>query len=304
VAAGLGGCRVSELRADELDGAVSVSVDGLELARYVVASDDPQGESPRPYLHPVRTRRGEVVTLVRPHDHVWHKGLSFALPVVDDENFWGGATYVRDRGYVDLANNGAQRPRGAVDVRHDGGEVQIAHELAWITQSGHEWFRERRLLRFALLTDDAWGLVFDTRLTNVRGSAISIGSPTTRGRDNAGYGGLFWRGPRSFTGGELVAPDGAGGDELRGSRHPWMGFAGHHDEVDARSLIVMVDPAAPQWFARREEFAALGPAPFFSEETVVAAGGSLALRAAVGVATGGADRAPALAADLTRLLEG
>ncbi len=48
--------------------------------------------------------------------------------------------------------------------------------------------------------------------------AIPIGSPTTRGRENAGYGGLFWRGPRSFTGGSVLAPGVAGGDELRGIR--------------------------------------------------------------------------------------
>jgi hypothetical protein len=39
----------------------------------------------------------------------------------------------------------------------------------------------------------------------------------------AGYGGLFWRGPRSFTG-TVVTPGGTGGtggDELMGSRGAW-----------------------------------------------------------------------------------
>ena len=91
---------------------------------------------------------------------------------------------------------------------------------------------------------------------------LAFGSPTTKGRDNAGYGGLFWRGPRSFTGGLLVAPTGAGGDELRGSRAEWFAFQGRHDETGAHSTVVIVDDRdnprhPPQWFARTEEFACL-----------------------------------------------
>ena len=62
----------------------------LPLARYVYRPDVPQLESPKPYLHPVRTLAGDVVTAYRPPDHVWHKGIQFALPHVGTENFWGG----------------------------------------------------------------------------------------------------------------------------------------------------------------------------------------------------------------------
>ena len=41
-----------------------------------------------------------------------------------------------------------------------------------------------------------------------------------------------------------MTADGTGsGDDVRGQRHEWMGFAGRHDDVDASSLIVMVDAA-------------------------------------------------------------
>ena len=79
-----------------------------------------------------------------------------------------------------------------------------------------------------------------------------------------------------------------------------MGFAGQHDEVDASSLIVMVDDAQnphhpPQWFARSEEFAGLNPAPFFSEELVVPAGEAVTFRYGVGIADADADDAGELA---------
>jgi hypothetical protein len=271
-----------------------------ELLRYTYTPETPQLESPKPFLHPLRTRSGHEVSLYRPHDHVWHTGLAWSLPVVGDENFWGGPTYVRDRGYVQLDNDGAQRHRRIVqfDAGEDG--MRFAHELDWITQDGRRVFTEVRTLDVRLLPRGAWALVFDTAMTNVSGAAIALGSPTTRGRDNAGYGGLFWRGPRSFTGGVIVTPDGVGGDELRGRRSEWMAFAGRHDASDAGSVVLMLDATGnpqhpPQWFARSEEYAALNPAPFFSEELEVPAGESVRFVYGVGVADGGAEDAPALA---------
>ena len=98
-----------------------------------------------------------------------------------------------------------------------------------------------------------------------------------------------------------MTTDGTGtGSDVRGQRHEWMGFAGQHDEVDASSLIVMVDDAQnphhpPQWFARSEEFAGLNPAPFFSEELVVPAGEAVTFRYGVGIADADADDAGELA---------
>jgi hypothetical protein len=289
-------------------GEVRVADGEVALFHYVYEPGTPQLESPKPYLHPIRTRAGRLVSLFRPWDHVWHKGLSWSLPVVADENFWGGPTFVKGRGYVQLPNNGAQQHRRVQECTMADGVASFAHALEWITQQGRVMFDEERRLTARVLDDALWGLTFETRMTNVTDSDISIGSPTTRGRENAGYGGLFWRGPRSFTDGTLVTADGTGsGDEVRGQRHAWMGFAGRHDVVDASSLVVMVDAAdnpahVPQWFARSREFAALNPAPFFSEELIVPAGGTVAFRYAVGIADAGAPEAGRIAARVGEML--
>lgn len=287
----------------------AVHDDDVELFRYTYAPDTPQFESPKPYLHPIRTRSGHLVSLFRPHDHVWHKGIAWSLPVVGDENFWGGPTFVRDQGYVQLPNNGAQVHLRVQTADIDAnGAVRVAHDLEWITEAGDRLFTERRTVGARLLDDDSWALTVETAMTNVSASAIAIGSPTTRGRENAGYGGLFWRGPRSFTGGRLVTTDGTGtGNDVRGQRHEWIGFAGQLDEVDASALIVMVDDAAnphhpPQWFARSEEFACLNPAPFFSDELVVEAGQTVVFRYGVGIADADADDAAELAAAVRGVL--
>ncbi|MGW4928107.1 DUF6807 domain-containing protein [Agromyces sp. NPDC004153] len=294
---------MTDIRFDEAGDRVLVRAGDAVLAEYVFRPDHPTYESPRPYLSPIRTLGGELVSLYRPHDHVWHKGIAWSLPVVGDENFWGGPTFVRGEGYVQLPNNGEQRhvafwsdeaTDAAGHVGAGEGTARIVERLEWITQAGEAIFDEERRLAASVLDDPAWLLGFATRLTNTTERPIPIGSPTTRGRENAGYGGLFWRGPRSFTGGQLLAPGIVGGDELRGTRAPWMGFSGRHDETDAASTIVMVDDPAnlqhpPQWFARSEDFACLCPAPFFSEEHVVEPGATLALRYGVVVADGSSD---------------
>jgi len=259
-----------------------------------------QLESPRPFFHPVRTVRGDLVTIYRPHDHVWHKGVALSLPHVGTENFWGGPTF-KDGAYVQEHNDGA--------MRHDGFDVAVAKDdvvrldgrLAWVTGAGQTPVEERRRIAATVLpdadadaetdADAAWLLAFETTLVSVGGTGIVIGSPTTAGRPNAGYGGLFWRGPRSFTGGLVTTPAAAGGDELMGGRGPWLGFAGRHDGRGGWSTLVFRDAPAnfshpSQWFVRSTPFAAVCPAPFFDTARVLAAGDSLTLRYDIVVAAG------------------
>jgi len=283
---------------DGTTGEFVVRAGEVELARYTYRSDVAQRESPRPYLHPLRTREGNLVSLYRPHDHVWHKGIAWSLPHLGQDNFWGGPTFVKDRGgYVQLDNDGSMDTVAVAtaDGTSTGDVAHFAHRLDWHTQAGAHVVSEARELSFRL-ADGAWVLTFSTAMTNVSGERIMIGSPTTAGRDNAGYGGLFWRGPRSFTGGRIVSADGVGDDSQRGTRGEWMAFSGEHDEVDAGSTVLFVDDREnprhpPQWFARSEQFAALCPAPFFSEELPFEDGATLTFRYAVVIADGASDAA-------------
>ena len=64
-----------------------------------------------------------------------------------------------------------------------------------ITQAGEEWIAEERTISVfdVDVTAGSWALEYGMALTNISGEALHIGSPTTAGRPNAGYGGLFWR---------------------------------------------------------------------------------------------------------------
>lgn len=98
---------------------------GRSLLRYVYQPWDAQLESPRPYFHPIHTLGGDEVSLYRPHDHVWHKGIAWSLPNVGPANFWGGTTYRRPRRRPGRRAGGVRRlhrgrragPAGLRDVR-------------------------------------------------------------------------------------------------------------------------------------------------------------------------------------------
>ena len=91
--------------------------------------------------------------------------------------------------------------------------------------------------------------------------------------------------------GTVVTPDGTGGDELMGSRGPWLAFAGRHDGSGGASTLVFRDAPGnfchpTQWFVRSTPFAAVCPAPFFDTTHALAADDSLTLRYDVVVAVG------------------
>lgn len=264
--------------------ALSARWRGAELFRYVYRPWERQLESPRPYLHPVRTLGGALVSLYRPHDHVWHKGISWSLANVGPENFWGGPTYLRDQGYRQLNNNGTQRHLAFPRLDATPERIDVTEELDWIAESGQAMFTETR--KFSVRAhpgDGVWQLAYSTEMTNTSGERVAFGSPTTNGREAAGYSGLFWRGPRSFSGGAVVIPEGTGGDELMGWQGPWMGFAGRHDGSGTGATLLFADHPSnynhpTKWFVRSGVFAVVCPAPFYDTEHDVEPGDTLTLR--------------------------
>jgi hypothetical protein len=167
----------------------------------------PREQSPRPFAHPMRTLAGILASDFAPPDHAWHHGLSFTCAHLghgargEGANFWGGPTFERGRGYVALDNHGRQEceaPRVQLFNRENPPRAHIAQSLHWIVD-GEILLEETRALEIVLLSRArGWRLAWNCELRNASGHALRWGSPTTQGRDNAGYGGLFWRGPRGL----------------------------------------------------------------------------------------------------------
>ncbi|MFE7958088.1 PmoA family protein [Streptomyces sp. NPDC057413] len=286
---------------------------GVEILRYVYRPDPEAFESRKPYAHPLRTLAGHTVTGYRPHDHRWHKGLQMTASHLSGQNFWGGNSYVPGEGYLALPDRvGSMRHDGFTSLTADGERLAFTEELTWLAHGGRPWAREERGLTVHAVdeTAGAWALDWSIRLTNVRGEPLVFGSPTTAGREMAGYTGLQWRGPRDFTDGRVFTADAEGAERVMGGQGPWLAFTAEHDEADAHSTLVFahapenLDLAsaihASHWFVRARPIPTVAFSWAFFEEFTLPAGESFGYRYRVVVADGAWDR-ERVAAHLERL---
>ncbi len=274
----------TKLSVRDEDKALIITAGDVPIAHYVYRPDAPEAEAPKPYLHPIRSITGAPMSVYRPWDHRWHKGLQMTWAHLSGENFWGGPTFSVETDYQWLDNLGHIDHIDFTEVAGTGGQVEVEETLHWITAAGEHWVTERRRQVFhgADTARGLWALDFSTTLRNVRGTTLDFGSPTTHGRPAAGYAGFFWRGPRSWTHGTIIAAGGQGGEEMMGAEAAWIALSGQHDEIDGGGTVLAIaghsSASVPiKWFVRRDPFPVISPSPAFDEEIALADGDTIEL---------------------------
>ncbi|WP_106815098.1 DUF6807 domain-containing protein [Microbacterium timonense] len=279
---------MAELALRKDDSELTISTGGVDIARYAFAPGGAASEGPKPFWHPLRTLDGAPLTAFRPWDHRWHKGLQMTWTHVSGQNFWGGPTFRSGTGYRQLDNVGRIRHEGfAAPPAVTAADVSFTEGLTWITRAGAAWLAETRTHRLHGVDTERglWILDFSTRLRNIAGHDLELGSPTTQGRPNAGYTGLVLRMPRAWTGGRVLAggvDDEAGADAVMGREAPWVAFWGEHDEYDGGGTVLAFAGRSSgippiRWFVRSEPFPILAPSPSFDEHILLAPGDELTL---------------------------
>jgi hypothetical protein len=270
------------------DSPVVLRVAGRPVGRYVTRPELPARLSPRPYLHPVTTLAGTAVTELAPADHTHHLGVGVAVPDVEGHNFWGGRTYVRDRGPTELDNHGVQRHR-SFQLRDPDGFVE---ELRWVA-GGAELLRERRTVAATELTDSAWALDFTFSLTNATADTLSIGSPATNGRPGAAYGGFFWRARKEAAAPDVFTATTEGEAEVHGAPADWLAMAGTEWTLvfAGATDATRRDP----WFVRTAEYPGVGSSLASAERLPIASGETAVRRVVTVVADGRLSRDEAAA---------
>ncbi|WP_192496999.1 DUF6807 family protein [Gulosibacter chungangensis] len=228
--------------------------------------------------------QGRELTDRFPDDHPWHEGLSLAIAHVGNTNFWGGPTYQpgtaeRAAGYQQLENLGNQAHQALrVETSILGSAnsaIHITHELEWLDERVLPILSELR--RMTLTVEDAqhWRLTWHTTLRNLSKGPVHLGSPATKGRAGAGYGGIFLRLAADYRDGILVDAKGNRGESVAEGHASWL----RQYSTDASRPSVRLSSASsqPTWFARSVEYPGLGPAPFAETETTLASGDTVEL---------------------------
>ncbi|MFE5838491.1 DUF6807 family protein [Arthrobacter sp. NPDC056493] len=241
--------------------------------------------SPRPYLHPVATLGGTVVTDHLPADHPWHLGAGFALQDVNGTNFWGGRTYTRDAGaYVSRPDH------GRIELLPATADEPDTRQLRWLGTDGQPLLAERRTLTGETVGGRVWRLDLGTELTAV--VDVSLGSPGSNGAAGSGYGGFFWRLP-ACSGARIFTSDAEGEPAVHGCVAPWLAWTASFGEVPGirsgqPATLVFRAPAeaADPWFVRCSGYPAVGSALAWDRPVALAAGESLRRSLSVWVCDG------------------
>jgi len=256
-----------------------------EVALYRDGRGTIPTSSPRPYLHPVRTQGGVVVSAHHPADHDWHNGVGMAIPDVDGTNFWGGGTYVHGQGYQMLDDHGVivgEPPEQDGDA--------FSHQLRWIGRDGSVQLREWRSIGWRIVDQQTWRLIFESQLRADAGATLA--SPGSKGRFRAGYGGFFWRFP-ACEDVEVYTAQARGEDEVHGSVAPWIAWSADFAAgpgLDGPATIVIAAPDAAKtsepWFVRVRDYPGIGSALAWDSATVLPPGAVLSRRFDVAIADG------------------
>lgn len=244
----------------------AASIHATTVAVFQDGSSVRPTSSPRPYLHPVSTLAGTVVTDHVPADHVWHLGAGVAVQDVNGINFWGGRTYTRDAGaYVWRKDHGR-----IVTESVDHGEGTRFEQLGWIGPDGTRLIGEQREWRWSAVGQSIWQLTLDFTLQTATNGTVLLGSPGSNGRPQGGYGGFFWRLPK-VADATIWTADARGEDAVHGSVAPWLAWSGTFDAGSPAgghgteslghpaTLVFRASPQAPDpWFVRHSGYPGVG----------------------------------------------
>ena len=235
-------------------------------ATHNTALQEPVNYAPRPYLHPLRSKAGIVVTDAGPADHRHHLGLSVAFSDVNGTNFWGGSTYTAANGPALLANHGTQIPYG---WQQTPGEA--SGSVSWLSRNGGEIaVEQRRIQYFHDAGAGAWGLSLSSVIVPAAGiQRLEVSSSAVKGRKGAGYGGIFWRFPESAGEPVVLSEAGTGAAAAHGSLSPWLSIGMVIDGAPVTVLLAQEAGRILPWFVRAEGYLGAGPAVAWDEPAVV-----------------------------------
>jgi hypothetical protein len=188
----------------------------------------------RPFIHPLRTPSGLVLTRDAPDDHPWHHGLWFTIKFVNGDNFW-----------EEYDEYGVLRHTGRPDVHATDQAIVVSGLLRWTRPDGQSVvIDETRTMTYRPVADDAYVIDFDTTLTPRVDVVLDRTPFTTWG----GYGGLTLRGADQWSDTRLLLADGGSHQKVHGARARWC------DLSSERGGIALLDhPGNPRhpvpWYA-------------------------------------------------------
>jgi hypothetical protein len=197
-------------------------------------------DAPRPFVHPLTTPAGALLTVEAPADHPWHHALWFTVKFVNGENFWEEYDQFGTLRTVTVTEPAPDTTRAEIDwVAPDGRSVRV---------------REQRTVAARAVDADAYAIDWTEELAVPVETVLDRTPFTTWG----GYGGLTLRGAPTWTDTAITLDDGEVRDRTLGERSRWLSIEGLASATSGgvgtmAGVVMLDDPAnvrAPSpWYA-------------------------------------------------------
>ena len=237
------------------------------LWRYVYAG------SVKPFFHPLATPAGHVLSIFEPHDHIWQRGLWFAIKYINGENFW------EEKPAIPWGTQITQDYPNAL-LKADGA-IEVSSRLTWLrpNEQGAVIDEHRRFI-YRPIDLKSYAIDFCFELTALAELTLDRTVFTTWG----GYGGLAFRGNRNWQQTKLMLADGSLTDRPVGVPGDWCDLTGKLDGgSNLFGGIAMFDhpqnPRSPSpWYGSTGANHFFNAAFLFHEPMILPAGNVLKLQ--------------------------
>src|SRR5690606_37702617 len=142
----------------------------------------------KPYFHPLRTPSGQDLTLERPADHPWHRGLWFSWKTINGINYW-------EEDVKAGVSEGRSLIRKVESQLNDDFSAKITINITYQDQTGPTIHEQRTLHISSPLEPPGYTITWDHSFTAAKTIQLYLEKPAKHGGVQwGGYAGLSFRG--------------------------------------------------------------------------------------------------------------
>ncbi len=212
---------------------------------------------PRPFVHPVTTPAGHVLSVDAPDDHWWHHALWFTIKFVNGENFWEeyedfGLLVQAVAPSIEELPGGTVKATSSIEWHRPDSDEAVIHETVTMTFRYLHHRRTDAADTTGSNTITGHAMDWDVQLVPTCDVTLDRTPFTTWG----GYGGLTFRGRPDWHDTELRLPEGDPRARVLGDSGAWCALEGPlgGEGADAIVGLAMFDhPENPNhpipWYA-------------------------------------------------------
>jgi len=232
----------------------------------------------KPYIHPLATSDGEVLTWLRPKDHPWHRGLWFSWKFINGLNYWE-----EDR-KTGLSEGRTKIKKAKIKTGEDySARIELA--VSYHPPGKDEVISEKRVLNITAPDDKGTCKIDWTSIFKATGGDATLGRTPIpgekHGKSYGGYAGLSIRMAGETRGWKYTDSEGRQGKDIHGKKAMWMKAAGNTPSGKEAGVTIEDQKSnlrhpTPWYLAAEMPY--FGPALLFNKPYTLKKGESLTLK--------------------------